>query len=104
MKISGIFDKALKLSLIVAAVYLFMNWQSLAPSTDDVAEFAEQACIDAITRKYETTRVSAYSTDTNSKGYVVKASATMAKGGNAKVSCVTNALGGVEDLLIEERQ
>ena len=69
---------------------------------DDVQEFAERACVSAVRERYNVSRVSPYSITKNSNGYVVRATATLDKGGNAKISCLTSEHGGVRDIVINE--
>lgn len=91
------------LLLIGAGVYLFLNWESINPAADESAVFAERACADSIRARYSASSVRPYEVEKSARGYVVRAAATLPRGNVAKVSCLANEFGGVEDLEIDER-
>lgn len=91
------------LAIIAAAIYAFLQWRGGDLAADDVAAFAERDCEAQIKQRFRVSRVTLLGTEKNSKGYVIRATVTLDKGGKAKVTCVTNAHGGVRDIAIEER-
>jgi hypothetical protein len=91
------------LALIGYGAYTAWNWQFGAAGGDESERFAEQSCIDSVRNRFDTSGVRVNSVRANEKGYVVRASMTLARGGIAKVTCLTNENGTVEDVFVEER-
>ena len=102
MKLGAALNSVAKVAIFVGIAYVALNWKDLGLMEDDVQAFAERACISAVRERYDVSRVNPYSFTKNSNGYVVRATATLNKGGNAKVSCLTNIHGGVRDIVITE--
>lgn len=102
MKIRETLNSAAKIAIVIAIGYAAVHWKGFERLGDDMQSFAESACIGAIFERYDVSRVNPYSFDKNSNGYVVRATATLNKGGNAKVSCLTGVHGGVRDIVITE--
>ena len=92
-----------KFALLVGLIYAVVNWKDDNLLGNGVQDFAEQSCIDEIKKRFEVSRVSTFAVNENNTGYVVRATAALTKGGNAKVTCLTNRHGGVRDVAIEER-
>lgn len=92
-----------KLALFCGGAYLAYNWYSDSSGTDEVAEFAKSACLDATRRRVDISGARVYEVTESSRGFVVRISATLTRGKPVKVACVTNTHGGVTDLDIDER-
>ena len=88
------------LAAVAAGGYALLNWESLNPATDESVAFAKRACTDSIERRYSARSVRPYKVEKSPTGYVVRASATLPRGASARVSCLANDHGGVEDLEI----
>jgi hypothetical protein len=93
----------LKIALLGACIYALLNWESIDPKNDESRDFAEHACSDEIRDRFTVTSVKAYAVDKTKSGYVVRASMTLARGPNAKVYCITNEHGGVEEIRTVEQ-
>lgn len=103
MNISKAIGNIVKAAILIGIAYGVLNWQDINLTDDGVKGFAEKACISEITQRFNVTTVRAYAINENSNGYVVRVTATLAKGNTAKVVCLTNVHGGVKDITIEER-
>ena len=103
MNISKAIGSIVKAAILIGIAYGILNWQDINLTDDGVRDFAENACISEITQRFNVTTVRAYAINENSNGYVVRVTATLAKGNTAKVTCLTNVHGGVRDISIEER-
>ena len=88
---------------MIGCIYALVKWDFNETQNDDIRDFAEKACIDEISDRFDTSRVRVYASNENNNGYVVRATVTLAKGTIAKVYCLTNTHGGVEEVTIEER-
>ena len=88
---------------VCGCIYAAMNWDSINSQADQGAGHAEQSCIDGIRDRFNTPSVSVYAVDQTNNGYVVRASITLPRGAPAKVHCLTNEFGGVEEIRVEER-
>lgn len=102
MKISAMLGNLLKVAVVIACIYAFLNWDTIKPQQDELSVHAEQACASEIRSRYATTSLKSYSVKKTSNGYVVRASATLARGKSAKIYCLTNEHGGVEEIRIQE--
>ena len=102
MNIGAAIGNLFKVALVLGGVYVFVNWEFTETRDDDVRDFAEKACIDEIENRFDTSTVRVYAVNENNNGYVVRATVTLARGNTAKVYCLTNTNGGVEDITIEE--
>ena len=87
--------------MLGVCIYAFVRWEFDSPSDSDSHNFAEQACVDAIGDRFNTTSIQPYAVTKNSNGYVVRASVTLANGNPAKTYCLTNEHGGVKEVGIE---
>ena len=91
------------LAIIGTFVYVLVNWQS--DNTDERGNrgYAESACINEINARFSTQSANVYSVAQSARGFVVRASVTLSTGTPAKVICLANEFGRVEDVSIEER-
>ena len=103
MNIKKTIGSIVKAAILIGIAYGVLNWQDINLTDDGVKDFAENACISEITQRFNVTTVKAYAINENSNGFVVRATVTLAKGNTASVNCLTNAHGGVRDIMIEER-
>ena len=103
MNIGASIGNVFKVALVLGCIYAFVNWEFTETQDDDVRGYAEKACIDAIEDRFDTSTVRVYTVNESNNGYVVRATATLARGNTAKVYCLTNTHGGVEEITIEER-
>jgi hypothetical protein len=103
MNIGAFIGNVFKVALVLGCIYAFVNWEFTETQDDDARGFAEKACIDEIDDRFDTLTVRIYAVNENNNGYVVSATVTLARGTVAKVYCLTNAHGGVEEITIEER-
>jgi hypothetical protein len=103
MNIGGSIGKILKAVIVLGLVYMLAKWQFDKPQDGNNTDYAEQVCVDEISDRFDVTSVTAYAVNKTQKGFVVRASITLAKGTPAKVYCLTNEHGGVEEIRIEER-
>ena len=103
MNIGASIGNAIKVALVLGCVYAFVKWEFTETQDDDARGFAEKACIDEIRDRFDTTTVRVYAVNDTNNGYVVRATVTLARGNAAKVYCLTNTHGGVEEITIEER-
>jgi len=103
MNIGASVGNVFKVALVLGGIYVFVNWEFMETQDDDVRGFAEKACIDEIEDRFDTSTVRVYTVNETNNGYVVRATVTLARGNTAKVYCLTNTHGGVEDITIEER-
>lgn len=92
-----------KAALLVGLIYAVVNWKDDSLLGNDVQDFAEKTCVDAIKQRIDASRVSIYAVNENDTGFVVRTTVALNKGGNAKVVCLTNTHGGIMDIAIEER-
>jgi hypothetical protein len=99
--------RALKNTIVLALIgygaYTAWNWQFGSGAGGEAERFAEQSCVDEARSRYDVTGVRAHSVQANSNGFVVKGTMTLARGGNAKLTCLTNHNGRVIDVIVEER-
>ena len=102
MNIGAAIGNLFKVALVLGGVYVFVNWEFTETQDDDVRDFAEKACIDEIENRFDTSTVRVYAVNANNNGYVVRATVTLARGNTAKVYCLTNTNGGVEEIMLEE--
>ena len=102
MNIGAAIGNLFKVALVLGGVYVFVNWEFTETQDDDVRDFAEKACIDEIENRFDTSTVRVYAVNENNNGYVVRATVTLARGNTAKVYCLTNTNGGVEEIMLEE--
>lgn len=103
MKIGRSIGSVLKAVLLCVCIYGLVKWDVIKTQDGEVRDFAEKACIDEIGDRFDASAVRTYSVDETNNGYVVRTSVTLARGAVAKVYCLTNAHGGIEDMTIEER-
>lgn len=102
MKISKLINNVLSLGLLAGGVYVLLHWQDFGGSKSDVEEFAERACIDAVSSEYNVSNASPYEISETDSGFIVRLSVTTSRGTKAKATCLTNPHGGVRDTMIEE--
>ncbi len=103
MKVAASIGSLLKLALLCGAIYALVIWKFNGPENTGNTTYAEQSCADAIGGRFDTSSVNVYAVSKSDKGYVVRASITLPNDNPAKVLCLTNAFGGVEEIRIIER-
>lgn len=103
MRIGKAIGNIVKVAIVLGCIYAFLNWETIKPQKDEISGHAEQACITEIRNRFATTSLKSYSVKKNNNGYVVRASATLARGNTIKIYCLTNEHGGVEEVRVEER-
>ena len=103
MKIAASIGSLLKLAILCGAIYALVIWKFNGPENTGNSAYAEQACADAIGGRFDASPVNVYAVSKSDKGYVVRASITLPNGNPAKVYCLTNKFGGVEEIRINER-
>ncbi len=103
MRIGDSINTILKAAILVGLIYALWTWQFDESKNDDNSAYAESACVDEIDDRFAATVVNVYVVEETAKGFVVRASVTLPKGSSAKVYCVTNEFGRVEDVRILER-
>lgn len=91
------------LAIVGAGIYVFMNRETLLANSDDAARFAEEACVGAARSRFDLSNVRVYRVKKTNSGYLVGATVRLARGESAKIECLANANGGVEDITLEER-
>jgi nitrogen fixation-related uncharacterized protein len=92
-----------RVAIVCAVIYGVVVWKGTTSQYDDVTEFAEKACVDEISQRFNAATVKVYAVKKNSNGYIVRATITLARGNTAKAYCLTNTHGGVKDISLEER-
>jgi len=92
-----------KLAIIGGCIYAVVNWKFGNSAGEGNRSFAESACIDEIDAQFSTQSANVYAVTESDKGFVVRASVTFTDGKPAKIICLTNEFGRVEDVRIEER-
>ena len=103
MNIGASIGNAIKVALVLGCIYALVTWEFWETQEDDVKSLAEKAGIDAIEDRFDTSTVRVYAFNDTNNGYVVRATVSLARGTTAKVYCLTNTNGGVEEIMIEER-
>ena len=91
------------IAILGTFVYVIVNWQSENSEERGNRVYAESACMTEINSRFSTQSARIYKTAESDKGYVVRASVTFTNGKPAKIICLTNEFGRVEDVRIEER-
>ncbi|MDX1499506.1 MAG: hypothetical protein R3176_06395 [Woeseiaceae bacterium] len=92
----------LTLAFIGACIWFAATLGFGGGASGAAAEFAEAACVDAISDRYGAQAVKPYAVDRNPSGFVVRASITVRGKQPAKVYCLANDHGGVEELRVVE--
>jgi len=103
MTVSAGIGNLVKLAVLGACIYAFMKWEFNGSQDDDNSAYAEQVCADAIRDRFNTRSVNVFRVSDSDQGFVVRASITTSNGRQAKVYCLTNIYGGVDELRIVER-
>ena len=103
MNIGASIGNILKAVFVIGFIYAFMKWEVNGSQNNGAGYFAEKACVDEIGVRFDTSTIKVYAIKENNNGYVVRATVTLAKGNTAKVICLTNTNGGVEEITIQER-
>jgi len=92
------------LAAIVGVTYFL--WNLLKPDAagvDEDAEYAQRACVDEASSRYDITAARPMSVSArNGGGYVVRVSITLKRGASGRVTCLTSAGGRVENITVEE--
>lgn len=94
---------AVVLALIGWGAWTLWHWQFGGNGTSEMASVAQRSCVDEARSRYNASGVRAHSVESNSNGFVVKGTLTLARGGTAKITCLTNHNGRVTEMIIEER-
>ena len=92
-----------KLALLCAGAWLAYSWIAEDGGDNEVEAFARSACLDEARGRYDLASARVYEVTENSRGFVVRISATLARGKPVKVSCLTSAHGGVIHIEVDER-
>ena len=92
-----------KFAILCGGAYLAYSWYGSESGSNEAADFAQSACLDTARSRFNLASARVYEVKENSRGFVVRVSATLASGKPVKVSCVCNAQGGVNDIDIDER-
>ena len=103
MKPGAFIGSVVKLAILCGVVYALWKWDFIGSQDDDNSAFAKRSCADAIRDRFNAPSANVYSIEESDKGYVVRASITVSKGTPAKIICLTNEFGGVEEIRIIER-
>ncbi len=103
MNIGTSIGNVIKVAFVLGCIYALVKWEFMDTQDDNVRNFAEKACIDEIEDRFDTSTVRVYAVNDTNNGYVVRATVTLARGNTAKVYCLTNTNGGVNEITIEER-
>lgn len=93
----------IKAAILLAGIYAIVKWAPIAMQPDDSAEFAEKACRDETAARFNVSTVRVYDVSKTNNGYTVRITVTLTRGTPAKVVCLTNANGGVRDILLDQR-
>ena len=96
-------DGILKLAIVGACIYAVVYWQYGDSPDADNRDYAEQACLDEIDSRFSAQSANVYAVAESDKGFVVRASVTLTSAKIAKVYCLTNEFGRVEEIRVEER-
>lgn len=103
MKIAGSIGNVVALALLAAGVYAFLEWNPFTTADGGAAAFAESACRQHVSGRAGFARARVFRVSETADGFTVRLSATLDRGGSAKVICLANANGGVRDIEILER-
>jgi hypothetical protein len=102
MKLGSAINGLLQLALVGGCIYVAVNLGFGGSSDDPAAEHAQSACTTAIRHRFDGGSARVYAVEPNSRGYVVRASVTVRGDTPAKIYCLANEHGGVEELRILE--
>ncbi len=103
MKILESIGSVLKLVFVCGCIYPFVQWEFNELQVDENSANAEHACANEIRDRLDVPSVTVYAINETDNDYVVRASATLARGTPVKVYCLTNQYGGVEEIRVKER-
>ncbi len=103
MRIADSINTFLTAAIAVGCIYALWIWQFDESKNGDNSAYAESACVDEIDARFAATVVNVYEVEETARGFVVRASATMPNGKSARIYCVTNEFGRVEDVRTLER-
>jgi hypothetical protein len=103
MRIGDSINTFLTAAIAVGCIYALWTWQFDESKNGDNSEYAESACVDEINASFAVNAVNVYAVEETARGFVVRASVTMSKGTSARIYCVTNEFGRVEDVRVLER-
>ena len=103
MRIGDSINTLLTGAIAVGCIYALWTWQFDESPNDENKGYAERNCIDEIDGRFAATVVNVYAVEETARGFVVRASITLPKGNSARVYCVTNEFGRVEDVRLLER-
>jgi hypothetical protein len=103
MKIGETIKSVLQVAFVCGCIYAVVKWDDIKPQGNESSDFAEHACVGEIRDRFAASSVSVYAVDKTNNGYVVRASITLPRGAPAKVYCLTNDYGGVEEFRVEEQ-
>ena len=100
---SSLLGSIVKLAVLCAVIYAVVTWQFNDSDDPGNRSYAESACIDEINARFSIQSANIYAVSENDKGFIVRASVILSTGTPAKIICLTNEFGRVEDVRIEER-
>lgn len=92
----------IKIGLVAGCAYALFKWNPISLQDDDSIKFAEKACTDEFSSRFNASNVRIYAVNETNDGYVLRASISLQKGNTAKVICLTNTHGSVREVTIEE--
>lgn len=102
MRLGSAITGFLQLAFVGVCIYVAVNWGLDSRSDDPAAEHAEAACATAIRHRFDGRAARVYAVEPNSRGYVIRASVTVRGDTPAKIYCLANEHGGVEELRVLE--
>lgn len=91
------------LALIAWGAVWLWNYRFGSAGDDEAMAYAGRSCVDEVRARYDTTAVNANSVRENANGFTVRASMTLARGGTARLTCLTSPNGRVTEIIVEER-
>lgn len=86
----------------IGVMYLATQWYQGSAGSDDAGAMAEANCLRDVRNRLNAQSVRVNAVNANRRGYVVRASATDDRGESARVRCLTNDQGWVEDIEVIE--
>ena len=101
LTVKALFDTVIKIALLGAIAYGIWYWQTTRGGADASTAHIERACRDAISSRFDMTRVSISRISENSNGFTVRASGALSNGSTARLVCLTSSNGSVQDVSIE---
>ena len=92
----------LTLAAIAGLVYFALTQMPGTAESADAGDHASSDCAAAISARFDGQSVKPYAVEKNRRGFVVRASVTVRGTQSAKVLCLANEYGGVEEIRVVE--